>query len=256
LTSCFLFGGLAVVVSIDRHFRRYRLFGRFWRPDWSRYAAVWKLGLPIAMSLVFEVGVFNAATFLMGLIGAASVAAHVIAIQLASLAFMVPLGLGMAATVRVGRAYGAGDWGAVARSGWAAFAIAVVYACGTAAVMLFGGRQLVGIFLDGADPANQPVIGLAVTFVMLAGLFQLVDGGQAVAMGMLRGLHDTRVPMVVAAIGYWLIGLPLGLLLAFGVGLNGVGIWIGLAGGLAAVAVLLSVRWAARRRFGLVPTSI
>jgi MATE family multidrug resistance protein len=256
LTSCFLFAGLAVVVSVDRRFRRYRLFGRFWRADWPRYLDVWKLGLPIALSLVFEIGVFNAATFLMGIIGAASVAAHIIATQLATLTFMVPLGLGMAATVRVGRAYGARDWAAVARSGWTAFAIAILYACGTAAAMLLGGRELVGIFLDRSDPANQSVIGLAVTFVMLAGVFQLVDCGQVVAMGMLRGLHDTRVPMLFAAVGYWLVGLPLGVLLAFPLGLHGIGIWIGLAAGLAVVALLLSLRWMARHRLGLVPPAM
>lgn len=252
--SClFLFAGLAVMVSVDRRFRRYHLFGRFWRTDWARYFQIWKLGLPIAFSLVFEVGVFNAATFLMGLIGAQSVAAHAIATQIATLTFMVPLGLGMAATVRVGRAYGAGDWAAVARGGWTAFALSVVYACCTAAAMIFAGRELVGVFLDRGDPANQPVIGLAVTFLILAGLFQLVDGGQVVGMGVLRGLHDTRVPMIFAAVGYWVIGLPLGVVLAFPFGLRGVGIWIGLAAGLAIVAVMLSLRWAARRRLGLVP---
>jgi MATE family multidrug resistance protein len=100
------------------------------------------------------------------------------------------------------------------------------------------------------------VIGLAVTFVMLAGVFQLVDCGQVVAMGMLRGLHDTRVPMLFAAVGYWLVGLPLGVLLAFPLGLHGIGIWIGLAAGLAVVALLLSLRWMARHRLGLVPPAM
>ena len=210
--------------------------------------------MPIGLSLAFEVTVFNAATFLMGLIGAASLAAHVIAMQIASLTFMIPLGVAMAATVRVGRAYGAKDWAAATRAGWTAWALALAYACATAAAMLLGGRELVGVFLDDL-PANQPVIGLAVTFLMLAGLFQLVDCGQVVGMGVLRGLHDTRVPMIVAAIGYWAIGLPLGVALAFPLGLKGVGIWIGLAMGLAVVAVLLGLRWAWRHRLGLVPAA-
>ena len=100
---------LALVVLLDRKFRRYHLFGRFWRPDWPRFRQLWRLGLPIGATLVFEVTIFNAAVFLMGLIGAASLAAHTIAIQIASVAFMVPLGFGQAVTVRVGRAFGAGD---------------------------------------------------------------------------------------------------------------------------------------------------
>jgi MATE family multidrug resistance protein len=140
----------------------------------------------------------------------------------------------------------------VTRGGWTAWWIAIGYACCTAAAMLHGGRELAGIFLASDIQDNRPVIDLAVTFLMLAGLFQLVDCGQVVGMGMLRGLHDTRVPMVFAAIGYWVIGLPLGVALAFPLGLKGVGIWIGLATGLAVVAVMLIVRWAARRRLGLV----
>src|SRR5262249_25034899 len=120
LTCCFLFGGLAFMVSVDRPFRRYHLFRRLWPARWPRYRPIWKLGLPIGLSLAFELTVFNAATFLMGMISARSIAAHVIALQIASLAFMVPLGLAMAATVRVGRAYGAADWAAVTRGGWTA----------------------------------------------------------------------------------------------------------------------------------------
>ena len=253
LTSCFLFAALAVTVSVDRRFRRYHLFGRLWRADWLRYRQIWKLGLPIALSLVFEVGFFNASTFLMGLIGPQSVAAHAVATPIMALSFMVPLGLGMAATVRVGRAYGAGDWQGVARGGWTAFALAMAYACCTAAAMLGAGRALVSVFFVGGIPAAEPVIALAVTFLMFGGLFQLVDGGQALAMGMLRGLHDTRVPMLVAGLGYWVIGLPLGVLLAFPIGLKGVGIWIGIAAGLAVVAVMLIHRWIVRGRLGLVP---
>lgn len=256
LTCCFLFGGLAFMVSVDRRFRRYHLFGRFWHADWPRYRHIWKLGLPIGLGLAFEVTVFNAATFLMGLISAHSIAAHVIAIQISSLTFMIPLGLGMAATVRVGRAYGAGDWAAVTRGGWTAWWIAIGYACCTAAAMILAGRELAGVFLASDVADNRPVIDLAVTFLVLAGLFQFVDAGQVVGMGMLRGLHDTSVPMIFAALGYWVIGLPLGVVLAFPLGLAGLGIWIGLAAGLAVVAVMLILRWASRRRLKLVPALV
>ena len=123
LASTVMFGGLALVLLFERRFRRYRIFGRFWRADWARLYTLAKLGLPIGGILVFEVSVFNAAAFLMGLIDAVSLAAHAIALQIASVSFMVPMGLGQAATVRVGRAFGAGDGEGVARAGWTSFAL-------------------------------------------------------------------------------------------------------------------------------------
>ena len=197
--------------------------------------------------------IFNAAAFLMGLISADSLAAYAIAIQIASLTFMVPLGLNQAVTVRVGRAFGAADPEGIRRAGWTAFVLGIAFMSMTALMMLIAPRPLVAAFLDFSDPANAPVIALTTTFLALAGLFQIVDGAQVIGSGMLRGLHDTRVPMILAGIGYWGIGLPLGVLLAFGAGLAGVGIWIGLATGLAAVAALLTGRWIMRERFGLVP---
>jgi MATE family multidrug resistance protein len=115
-------------------------------------------------------------------------------------------------------------------------------------VMILWPHLLISAFIDLADPANARVITLAVSFLMFAALFQIFDGAQAVAAGMLRGLHDTKVPMIYAAVGYWGVGLPLGVLLAFHFGFNGVGIWIGLASGLAVVAALLLARWLRRDR--------
>lgn len=250
-SSTVMFAVLVVFLLWDRRFRRYRLFGRFWRPDWRRFRELWRLGLPIGVTLVFEVTIFNAAVFLMGLIGPAELAAHSIAIQIASVTFMVPLGFGQAVTVRVGRFHGAGDRDGITRAGWTAFAMGVGFMCLTALVMLLAPRMLIGGFLDRAEPDNAPVAELAVTFLAFAALFQVVDGVQAVALGMLRGLHDTRVPMILAAIGYWGMGLPLGAVLAFPLGLGGEGIWIGLATGLAVVAVLLTVRWLMRESLEL-----
>lgn len=246
-----MFGVLAIVVVTDRKFRRYHLFGRFWRADWPRFRSLWRLGLPIAATLVFEVSIFNAAVFLMGLISSTSVAAHSIAIQIASIAFMVPLGFGQAVTVRVGLAYGAQDREAIARAGWTAYVMGVGFMALTAALMILAPRLLIGAFLDRSDPANQEVIELAVVFLAFAALFQLADGAQAVGSGMLRGLQDTRVPMLIAALGYWGVGLPLGVVLGFPFGLAGAGIWIGLASGLGVVAVLMTVRWAMRERLRL-----
>lgn len=246
LSNLLMLGGLVAVVSIDGRFRRYSLFGRFWRADWPRFRALWKLGLPIAAMVAFEVTIFNAAAFMMGLIDAPSLAAHAIALQIASISFMVPLGLGQAVTVRVGRAWGAGDADAVARAGWAAYFLSLAFMSTMALTMFIFPRQLIGAFLDLDDPANAVVLSLGVSFLAYAALFQIVDGAQAVGSGMLRGLHDTAVPMVFAGIGYWGIGLPLGALLAFRLGFGGIGIWIGLSTGLAVVALLLLARWLRR----------
>ena len=255
LSSLLMFGGLAIVVSVERRFRRYRLFVRFWRADWPRFRAMLRLGLPIAGILAFEVTIFNAAAFLMGLIDAASIAAYAIAIQIASITFMVPMGLGQAVTVRVGRAFGRRDPDGITRAGWTAFGLGVGFMALTALVMLIWPHLLIGAFIDLDDPANAAVVGLAVTFLAFAGLFQVADGAQAVASGMLRGLHDTKVPMIYAAIGYWGIGLPLGVVLAFWAGLKGSGIWMGLSTGLIVVAILLLLRWLRRGRLGLAPVA-
>ena len=203
LSSILMFVGLAIVVSVERGFRRYHLFGRFWRADWPRFRGLMRLGLPIAGILTFEVWIFNAAALLMGMIGASSLAAHAIAIQIASISFMVPMGISQACTVRVGRAYGAGDPIGITRAGWTAFVLGVSFMALMALTMVLWPRTLISGFIDVGNPGNAEVVGLAVTFLAFAGLFQIVDGAQAVASGMLRGLHDTQVPMVYAAIGYW-----------------------------------------------------
>lgn len=254
ITVTFEFLVLALIASRHRRFRRYHLFGRFWRPDWVRFIQVWRLGLPIAVTLTLEVGVFNAAVILMGLLGTASLAAHQIAIQIASLSFMVPMGLAQAVTVRVGHARGRGDAEGIARAGWTSFVIAIGFMSLMALVMLAIPHTLVGIFIDRANPANAPVIPLAEAFLGIAALFQVVDGAQAVGAGMLRGLHDTKVPMAFALFGYWLVGMGVALLLGFGAGWDGVGIWTGLASGLAVVSVMMIWRWSRRERLGLVPT--
>lgn len=251
LADVLMFAALAIVVYTDRKFRRYHLFGRFWRADWPRFRELCRLGLPIGAMIALEVIVFNVATFLMGLIGTAPLAAHSIAIQIASLSFMVPLGLSQAATVRVGRAYGAQDIDGIRRAGWTAFALGVGFMVLTGLAMILFPRTLVGVFLDLDVPANAVVINLAVSFLAVAALFQVADGAQAVGAGMLRGLHDTRMPMIYAGLGYWGIGLLLGVVLAFPARQGGIGIWLGLATGLVVVAILLVARWLRRDRLGL-----
>ena len=253
ITNVLMFAAMALVVLFHGRFRRYHLFGRFWRSDWSRFRDLWRLGLPIAITLGLEVTIFSVAVFLMGLFGTASLAAHAIALQIAALSFMVPLGIGQAVTVRVGLAFGRNDLDGVGRAGWTAFVLGVGFMSLMAILMISMPHGLVHLFLDESDPANAPVIALAVSFLFIAALFQIVDGAQVVGAGMLRGLHDTTIPMIYAALGYWVIGLAVGVGLGFGLGWQGLGIWIGLAAGLAVVAVLMIARWTRRERLGLTP---
>lgn len=253
LASLMMFVGMILVVSLDRRFRRYQLFGRFWRSDWPRFRQLMRLGIPIAAMMAFETTLFNAAAFLMGIIGASSLAAYAIVIQLCSISFMVPLGVNQAATVRVGIAYGAGDATGVSRAGWAAYSVGVGFMALSALVIISVPHLLISLFIDVHDIANTEVVAIAATFLIFAALFQIVDGAQAVGAGMLRGLHDTGVPMVIAAIGYWGVGMPLGALLAFHYGMAGAGIWIGLSAGLAVVAALLLWRWLKRDQLVSIP---
>lgn len=252
LSNLFLFVSFALVAIYHRKFRRYHLFGRWWRADWPRFAKLWKLGVPIGATMAFEITVFNAAVFLMGQFGTAALAAHTIVIQIASVSFMVPMGLSQAATVRVGQAYGAGDRDAITRAGWTAFALGVGFMASMSALMLLAPLTLIGAFINVGDSANAAVVELAISFLFFAAVFQIADGAQGVAAGMLRGLQDTRMPMIFALVGYWGFGMPLSLLLAFKLGFGGRGIWIGLAAGLLAVAIVMVWRWTMRERLGLV----
>jgi len=250
LTWLIMCGALVTVIVSDRQFRRFHLFGHWWRFDRQRTAAMVKLGWPIGLTMALEMGVFALAAYFMGWIGAPAVAAHAVALQLAALTFMVPLGLGQAATVRVGLAVGRKDEEGVTRAGWTGWVLGVAFMGAMAIVMWAIPRQLVTLFLNDV-PANAMVIGLAVSFLRVAAAFQLVDGAQVIGAGMLRGLHDTRWPLVFALFGYWVVGLGIGAWLAFARDWKGVGIWIGLASGLAAVAALMLARWVMRDRLGL-----
>jgi multidrug resistance protein, MATE family len=243
LTNLLMFAGLLAYVLTDRQFRRYQVLGRFWRPDWARFREIFRLGLPIGVTLIMEVGLFATSGYLMGWIGTAELAAHQIALQCASVTFMVPLGLGQAATVRVGLAAGAGDAAGVRRAGIAALVMGGIFMGLMAIVMWTWPAAIIGLFIDAADPANVDVLRIAVTFLGIAALFQIVDGGQVIGAGALRGLKDTRWPMVFAAFAYWVVGISMALGLGFGAGLGGLGIWIGLALALAVAALLMIGRF-------------
>ncbi|QIL03043.1 MATE family efflux transporter [Sphingomonas sinipercae] len=243
---------LALYVALHRRSRRYYLFGRLHRFDSARLRAIFRIGTPIALTLAFEVSVFGFAVYLMGWIDTSSVAAHAIALQIASITFMVPLGLSQATVIRVGLAYGARDRQWVARAGWTSLAMAMLFMGAAALVIWTFPAELAGLFLDESDPGSAEVLRLCVSFLGIAALFQLFDGAQVIGASMLRGLQDTRVPMLYAAFGYWVAGLGSGYLLAFHAGWRGIGIWTGLALGLAVVSVLMVWRWSRRERLGLV----
>jgi MATE family multidrug resistance protein len=239
--------GLAVLVARDRQFSRYRLLGRFWRADRRRLKDIIVLGLPVAGSMLLEIGIFGATALVVGWFGAGAVAAHAVALQVASAAFMIPMGIGQAATARVGLATGAADARGAWRAGWTAIGLAAFCMAITALLLLTLPFQIAGLFLA---PEMTETRQLAATLLMVAGIFQLSDGVQTTAAGALRGLKDTRMPMLFAALGYWGLGLPIGLGLAFPAGLGPLGIWIGLACGLAMVAGLMTWRWARLARSG------
>jgi MATE family multidrug resistance protein len=243
---------LAMAVMLWAHVARgraYRRLGVLARPfvaDLPRLAAILRLGVPIGLTMTAESGLFTAAAIMVGWLGQDALAAHAVALQLAAIAFMAPLGLSHATTVRVGLAHGAGSAAGAARAGWTSILISFAFMGGVALTFWFAPRALIGLFLDPADPANAVPVALAASYLGVAALFQLVDGAQVTAAAALRGMSDTRAPMLIALTGYWVIGLPTGYVLGFGLGLEGVGVWLGLAAGLAAAAALLMARLAGR----------
>ena len=254
LVNLFMFLAMLGYALRHRRFKRFNLLLRFWKPDWKHFRAIFRIGTPIGLTVASEVGLFSVAALLMGRLGTNEVAAHAVALQLAATAFMVPLGLGMAATVRVGVAFGRGDHEGVRKAGWTALAMGTGFMSMTCLLFLALPGTLVSIFLDRTDPNNEIALGLAAGYLAIAGIFQLADGAQVVAAHALRGLSDTKIPMFLALFGYWGVGMPISYLLGFVLEWRGAGIWLGLAAGLGFVAVVLVTRFALRERLGLLGT--
>lgn len=253
LTSTAMLIAYVVVIQSDRRLRRYHLFGNWWRSEWSRFAEMLRIGTPIALTILAEAGLFTGAAFLMGRIGEAQLAGHTIALQIAALAFQIPFGVAQAATIRVGLAYGARDPRGIALAGRASLGLGIGFMGFTALLIwLFPGLVL-SIYVDVHDARNAALVGFAMQFLVVAAAFQLFDGAQTVAAGVLRGLQDTRTPMIIAICGYWIAGYGTAIYLGFWTPMAGVGVWIGLAVGLVVVAALLLTRWRMRARLGLLP---
>ncbi|WP_422053080.1 MATE family efflux transporter [Shimia sp.] len=234
---------IGVILYAVKALPQHTLFARIWRPDWEVFAKVFRLGLPIGVTNLAEVGLFSASSIMMGWLGTVTLAAHGIALQLASLAFMIHLGLSNAATVRAGNAMGRKDADHMARGAWVAIVASLLMAFIAVAIFLIFPEQLLGAFIDPQEPQREVIIATGVTLLYVAALFQVTDGAQVMALGLLRGVQDTRGPMVIAAISYWGIGVPSAYVLGFTFGLGGEGVWLGLVCGLTAAGILLMYRF-------------
>lgn len=240
-TNCL--GAAALLAYALRTLPQYRLLQRIWRIDPPAMGRVFRLGWPIGGQLLAEVGLFAGSAVMVGWVGAVPLAAHGVALQLASLTFMLHLGLSQAATVRAGQALGRGDREGLRRSALAAVGLSTMAALLTSAAFVLWPATLLGLFVDPADPARPEVIAVGSALLLLAAVFQVFDGLQVLAIGLLRGLQDTAVPFILAALSYWAVGLPVAYALGFGLGGEAIGIWIGLVVSLAVASLLLMVRF-------------
>lgn len=232
-----------VTVYAVRALPQHNLFQRLWRLDPVMFVRVFKLGWPISITSLAETGLFVASALMMGWLGTVPLAAHGIAITLASGTFMVHLGISNAATIRAGNAYGRHDPEHLARGGRTALVLSLVVSALTVALFLIFPEPLINAFLDSNDPARGQIIAIGIGLLAVAALFQLVDGAQVIALGLLRGVQDTKAPMVIATISYWVIGMPCGYYFGFVLGMGGIGVWLGLVVGLALAGVLLLWRF-------------
>ncbi|MEP3203820.1 MAG: MATE family efflux transporter [Rhizobiaceae bacterium] len=230
----------------------YDLFVRFWRPDWGAVAQILRLGVPISISILAEAGMFAAASLMIGWLGEIPLAAHGIALQWAGAAFMVPLGLAQAGSVRVGNAAGRQDLIGIGLAGRAVVLLALGFAVMSAALFLTLPETLVRLFFEADSKNVEAVLAHAVPMLYMAAAFQVFDALQVASGSNLRGLQDTKIPMVIASLSYWIVGMGSAYIFAFWFDLGGAGVWGGLVVGLAVAAVLLTYRFANRQRLGLV----
>ncbi len=219
------------------------LFQRFWRPDWEMFGRVFRLGVPIAVTNLSEVSMFAASAMMMGWLGAVPLAAHGIAVQVTSSMFMVHLGLSNAATIRAGNAYGRRDRPHMAKGAKMVIAMSLVVSVITIIILLTQAEPLISVFVEATDPDRPQIIAIGIGLLVVAAVFQLVDGAQIIALGLLRGVQDATVPMVMAGLSYWVIGIPSSYILGFVLGYGGIGVWLGLVLGLLSSAVLLMFRF-------------
>lgn len=239
----FIFLLLALYVQAVPRFNSYHVFSRLGKPDPQYFRELFRIGWPIGVSYGIEAGLFMVTALMIGTLGAVPLAAHQVAIQCAAFTFMVPLGIGIATSVRVGQAVGRRDPEGARWAGYLGIMLSAAFMLGMATLFWTIPRSIISLYLDLSNPANADVVALAVTLLGIAAFFQLFDGVQVAAAGALRGLKDTRVPMILAFFSYWILGLSIGYTLGFQSGWGSVGLWWGLVVGLAAAACLLTLRF-------------
>ncbi len=235
---------LLAIIFVTEDLRRYRMFRRFDMPDWGKLTEIFKLGVPMGLSWVFEILFFNTGALVMGYFGAAALAAHQVALNFISILFMVPMGIGMASSVRIGLAVGAGNADGVRRAGLTALGLGAILNGTLALLLAIFPRTVAGLYFDESTPENADLLNQAVVFLRAAAAFEIFDALQAIAIQSLRGLKDTKVPMVITGIAYWVIGFPASLFLSFYTPLKGLGVWIAFIISLVFVAAMLLVRFA------------
>jgi MATE family multidrug resistance protein len=226
--------------------RGFSLFAHWPRPDFLRLQKILRLGGPAAIQMIFEIGAFGAATVIAAKLSAEALAAHQVALNGASVTYMVPLGISAAAAVAVGHATGAGDPARARRAGWLAIGLAVGFMALMAVLLTLFPRPIVRIY----SPSPE-VLAIGVPLLALAAAFQIFDGVQTAATGALRGLGHTKGPMLLNLVGYWVLGLPLGYFLCFRGGLGIFGVWIGLTIALVFIATLILLEWKRRSAHAL-----
>lgn len=236
------FAALVVFIRTDARSRRFHLFRDFLTPHWARLREIARLGWPIGVTIAFEGMLFNACVFVMGRIGVIEVAAYQVALNVASIAFMAPLGLSMAGSVRVGLAAGAGDRPRVRRAAALTVAVSIASIMMVAIPVMAFPHFVAGLYLDRADPANGAVIALVAKFLIIAAAFMLFDATQVASAQALRGLKDVRIPMVITGVAYWAVGFPVAAYLGLSTDLGAVGVWWGLLLSLFTSAALLGAR--------------
>lgn len=245
MTTALVSSGMALALALHilraPAYRHYALLRGLLRPRRTEMGALLRLGLPIGGTYAAEQGMFTFAALCMGALGSTQLAAHQIAIQAVTLAFILPQGLSYAVTFRVGQHYGAGRLADVRRAGRLGIVVGACCMLGFAVLFWLMPGPVVGLFVDRADPAFAEVVTLAVSLLAVAAVFELFDGTQSIAMGTIRGLGDGRTTLLVGLGCYWLIGIPLAWTLAFPLGWGAHGVWWGLAGGLACAAVGLTL---------------
>lgn len=231
------------IAHTRRPFRKFQPLGNFWRFDGTLMRQLVAVGAPISGAFLLEYGLFMSAALLMGWIGTAALAAHQIALQTAGVLFMVPYGIGMAATVRVGQAVGRGDAAAARQAGFMAIAVAGVFMAFMTLIVIASRFQIAHLFLGSATPDTSATVEMVGVLLIVGATFFICDGLQTAAAGALRGLNDTRMPLVFAAISFWLVGFTASYGLGFPLRFGAVGVWIGFSCGLVLFAALLILRF-------------